>query len=149
MVALCCSLCGVCCILFVVCVWCCLLLLSLFDVLLSVVWCRCFCLSFNVDCRCGVPLLFVVVCFCFVVCGCCWLSFLLIVGVSRCLLLVVIVEVCSYVLRVVVVVGCCLLLVDGCRCGLLFAVVVASDAVVFVYLLVLFVVAVACLRFVC
>ena len=50
-VALCCSLFAVCCLLFVgFYVWCGLSLLSLFVVLLFVVWCRCCCSSFNVNC---------------------------------------------------------------------------------------------------
>ena len=63
----------------------------------------------------------------------------------RCLLLYVVVDVCYYcLLRVVVVVCYCLLIVDGCRCCSMFAVVVASVAVVRGYLLVLFVAVGAC-----
>ena len=76
-----------------------------------------------------------------VVVGC---SFLLIVGVYRCLLLFVAVDVCPYRWLRVVVAVCCLLLLDG-RCGCsLFAAVVASVAVACGYLLVLFVVVGAC-----
>ena len=63
----------------------------------------------------------------------------------RCLLLFVVVDVCYYcLLRVVVVVCYCLQFFDCRRCCSLFAVVVASVAVVRGYLLVLLVVVGAC-----
>ena len=63
----------------------------------------------------------------------------------NCLLLVAVVDNCSYgLLHVVVAVSCLLLIIDGCRCCSLFAVVVANIAVVCGYLLVLFAVVGAC-----